>query len=665
MRNLTLVLAMTGVLGMGAMAQPDLIPRDVLFGNPERAAVKISPDGTQMSYIAPVDGVLNVWVGPIDDPDAAQPVTDDTERGITTYSWAYTSEHIIYMRDTGGDENSHAYVVDLESGDVTDLTPYEGAQARIQELSHLFPEEVLLAVNNRNPMLHDLHRVNLVTGESEVIAENPGYVGYGTTPRFEIIMGVGFSPDGSLVVLDITGEEPEPIMTIGPEDVMTTSPVAISEDGTTVYLTDSRGRDKAALASYDLETEELTILAEDDRADVSGGMFHPTEFTPQAYNVNYLRSEWHGLTDDVSATLDLLDEELEGDYTVTSRSLDDSIWIVANDVGSGPAAYYLVDREAGTAELLFYSRPELLDAPLVDMHGMVIETRDGLDMPSYLSLPTGADTDGDGEADQAVPMVLYVHGGPWARENWGYHPIHQWLTNRGYAVLAPQFRGSTGFGKSYLNAANREWGGKMHEDLLDAVQWAIDEGVTTADEVAILGGSYGGYATLVGVTMTPEVFACGVDLVGPANLITWMENVPPYWMPVMPLIKDRVGDVETEEGREFLLSRSPITYVDQIQVPLLVGQGANDPRVPRGESDQIVETMEEKGIPVTYVLYPDEGHGFVREPNSLSFWAVSEAFLAEHLGGRFEPIGDDLEGSSMEVITGADEIPGLAEAMAE
>jgi dipeptidyl aminopeptidase/acylaminoacyl peptidase len=299
------------------------------------------------------------------------------------------------------------------------------------------------------------------------------------------------------------------------------------------------------------------------------------------------------------------------------------------------------------------------------MHAPVVESRDGLNLVCYLSLPPGSDPDGDGRPSEPLPMVLYVHGGPWARDQWGLNPYHQWLANRGYAVLSVNYRGSTGFGKEFINAANGEWAGKMHDDLLDAVGWAIDEKIAIADKVAIAGGSYGGYATLVGLTFTPDVFACGVDIVGPSSLVTLLENVPEYWVPFMPVFKSRLGDVETKAGRAELLKRSPLTRVDQIRRPLLIAQGANDPRVKQLESDQIVAAMTEHEIPVTYVLYPDEGHGFRRPENRKSFNAVAEAFLAEQLGGRFEPVGDDFRGATIQVPTGADEVPGLADALGE
>jgi dipeptidyl aminopeptidase/acylaminoacyl peptidase len=297
------------------------------------------------------------------------------------------------------------------------------------------------------------------------------------------------------------------------------------------------------------------------------------------------------------------------------------------------------------------------------MHERVVKSRDVLDLVCYLSLPPGSDPDNDGRPEKPVPMVLEVHGGPWARDDWGFNSYHQWLANRGYAVLSVNYRGSTGFGKEFINAANGEWSGKMHDDLIDAVNWAVDEGIAPRDKVAIMGGSYGGYATLVGLTYTPDVFACGVDIVGPSSLVTLLQNVPEYWIPFMPVMKVRVGDVDTEEGRAELLKRSPLSLVDKIKRPLLIGQGANDPRVTQLEADQIVKAMTEKKIPVTYVLYPDEGHGFRRPENNKSFNAVTEAFLAKQLGGRFEPIGKDFTGAKITVPTGAEHVPGLAEAL--
>jgi dipeptidyl aminopeptidase/acylaminoacyl peptidase len=288
-----------------------------------------------------------------------------------------------------------------------------------------------------------------------------------------------------------------------------------------------------------------------------------------------------------------------------------------------------------------------------------------MNLVSYYSLPVDSDGDGDAIPDEPLPTVLFVHGGPWGRDRWGYDPWHQWLANRGYAVLSVNFRASTGFGKAFINAGNLEWGTRMHDDLIDAVEWAIEAGIADPERMAIMGGSYGGYATLAGLTFTPERFACGVDIVGPSNLVTLLETIPPYWEPRIELFTTRMGDFRTEEGRAFLAERSPLTHAERIVRPLLIGQGANDPRVKQAESDQIVQAMKAKGIPVTYVLYPDEGHGFARPENRLSFNAIVDAFLSRCLGGRFEPIGDDLKGSTVTVPIGADALPGLAESLSQ
>jgi dipeptidyl aminopeptidase/acylaminoacyl peptidase len=429
-------------------------------------------------------------------------------------------------------------------------------------------------------------------------------------------------------------------------------------------MKDSRGRDTAAVTAVNLETGATRILAADPRADASGVLAHPTEGTIQAVAFNYTRTEWTVLDPAVQADLDYLRTVAPGDVAVTSRTLDDRVWTVAFLLDNGPARSYLYDRAAKRATFVFTNRKAMEGLPLARMHPVVIRSRDGLELVSYLTLPPEADPDGRGRPRHAVPLVLSVHGGPWARDSWGLDPEHQWLANRGYAVLSVNFRGSTGFGKRFVNAANREWAGKMHDDLLDAVAWAVREGIALRDRICITGGSYGGYATLIGLTFTPTVFACGVDIVGPSNLITLLNTIPPYWEPGIAQFTSRVGDHRTEDGRRFLESRSPLPFVARIQRPLLIGQGANDPRVKQSESDQIVAAMQKKGISVTYVLYPDEGHGFVRPENRLSFNAVMEAFLSRHLGGRYEPVGDAFGGSTVTVPTGADDVPGLAAALA-
>ncbi len=389
----------------------------------------------------------------------------------------------------------------------------------------------------------------------------------------------------------------------------------------------------------------------------------PKTFKPQAYVVNYLKPEVTVLDASVKKDVDLLTKELGDGYAIGNRTLDDMFWSVTTDDALAPASTYIYDRKAGKVTKLFDQRPALTKAPLVPMQSLELKARDGLTLVSYLSLPPGSDANGDGVPDSPVPMVLNVHGGPWARDGYGFDNEHQWLANRGYAVLAVNYRGSTGFGKSFINASNKEWAGKMHNDLLDAVDWAVKQKITTKDKVAIYGGSYGGYATLVGVTFTPDTFACGVDIVGPSNLNTLLGSIPPYWKAFFEEFATRVGDPRTEEGKKLLNDRSPLSRVDAIKKPLLIGQGANDPRVKQAESDQIVKSMKDKNLPVTYVLYPDEGHGFARPPNRTSFYAVAEGFLAQCLGGRYEPVGNDFKGSTLKVLEGAQYVPGLAEAL--
>jgi len=647
-----------------------LIPRSVLFGNPQKASARISPNGKWLSFLAPVDGKLNVWVAPAEDLSAAKPVTNDKKRDIRGHSWAYTGKHILYTQDQEGDENWHVYATDVETGETKDLTPLENVHAQIMGVSHKFPGEVLVGLNDRIPQLHDIYRVNLETGERKLLQQNQGVAAYVTDDEFQVRFAFNFTPDGGQVLLKPkvegeTGEgaEWDEFMKTGPEDAMTTGPAGFDKTGQILYLQDSRNRDTGALFAIDLATGESTLVAEDPRADVGEVLVHPTEKTIQAVGFTYSRREWTILDDSIRPDLDYLATVEDGELIVTSRTLDDQKWTVAFVLDNGPLKFYLYDRTKKKAQFLFSSRDDLDQYKLAKMHSPVIKSRDGLDLVSYLTLPVDADPDGDGRPAKPLALVLDVHGGPWARDGWGYNSTHQWLANRGYAVLSVNYRGSTGFGKNFINAANGEWAGKMHDDLIDAVEWAVDEGIAQRDKVAIMGGSYGGYATLVGLTFTPETFACGVDIVGPSSLVTLLENVPPYWIPFMPVMKIRVGDVDTDEGKAGLLARSPLSLVDKIERPLLIGQGANDPRVTQLEADQIVKAMQAKKIPVTYVLYPDEGHGFSGEQNRMSFNAVTEAFLAEHLGGTYEPIGDDCEGSSLHVPTGADDIPGLSAAL--
>lgn len=641
----------TNVTQVAEQITTPLIARDILFGNPDKAAVRLSPDGSKLAFLAPVNGVLNVWVGPTDNPAAAQPVTNDTSRGIRTYFWAYTNNHILYLQDENGNENWRVFSVDLTSKQTKDLTPSEGVQAQIQQVSPKFPHEILIGLNDRDPQNHDIYWINIETGEKQLVQENKeGFADFTTDDNYNIRFADRLTPDGGDEMVQTSPKGAwEVFAQIPPEDELTTRTKGFDKTGKTLYMSDSRGRNTAALTAIALESGKETVIAEDPQTDVNDLLVQPTEKAIQAVAFTYDRKHWKILDPTIASDLHYLRTVADGDVDVVSRTLDDQHWIVAYLMDDGPVKYYLYDRKA------------LEGLPLAKMRPVVIKSREGLNLVSYLTLPVWTDPEGTGRPSKPLPMVLFVHGGPWARDDWGYNPYHQWLANRGYAVLSVNFRGSTGFGKAFVNAANKEWGGKMHNDLIDAVQWAVKEGIADSKRVAIMGGSYGGYATLVGMTFTPQTFACGADIAGPSNLFTLLETIPTS---MITLFTTRVGDYRTPEGQDLLKQRSPLTYVDRIQRPLLIGQGANDPRVKEGEADQIVNAMEAKKIPVTYLLYPDEGHGFARPENNLSFNAVAEAFLARCLNGaRYEPIGEDFRGSSISAPVGASEIPGLVEAL--
>jgi dipeptidyl aminopeptidase/acylaminoacyl peptidase len=657
----------------------DRIPRTVFFGNPDKASPKLSPDGTQLAYLAERDGVLNVWVAPIGKLDAAKAVTADKTRPVRSFFWAHDNQHMLYMQDAGGDENWHVFSVNLSTGKTIDLTPMKKIAAQVSGVSDKHPTKVIIGINDRNPQLHDLYTVDITNGEKVLLQANPGFVDIGTDDDFKVRYAMAMAPDGGFhVMVPKSGKSkakpaktaaktpPDPMadwelfMAIPQEDALTTNLLSFDKSGKKLYLWDSRNRDRSALMLMDMKSKKQKLIAEHAKADGEAVGFHPKTKKPMAAVFNYARRELKILDKSIQKDFDKLKTISDGEPNVVSVSHDGNTWIVAYNDDDGPVKYYLWDHKKRKEEFLFTNRKELEGLPLSKMHARVIESRDGMELVNYLSLPAESDPDADGKPMQALPMVLLVHGGPWGRDSWGYNSLHQLLTNRGYAVLSVNFRGSTGFGKKFINAANLEWAGKMHDDLLDSVDWATAQGIAQADKVCIMGGSYGGYATLVGLTFTPNKFACGVDIVGPSNIITLLEAIPPYWKPMQDMFKARVGDWTTPEGIKMLKERSPLNKVAQIVRPLLIGQGANDPRVKQAEADQIVEAMKQRDIPVSYVLFPDEGHGFHRPPNNLAFWAATEAFLSAHLGGTYQPAeASEFKGSTLQVPTGVHGIPGF------
>lgn len=641
---------------------PALISHNVLFGLEDKTGVAFSRDGTKISWLAPYRGALNVFVAPADNPDAAKPVTN-TGNGTRTYYWAYTNKHVLYLQDTDGDENYRIYSVNVNTGESKTLTPLKGVHAGVQQISDKFPLEILVTLNERDPKQFDIYRVNIESGKKSIVLQNDGFASFITDDDFNVRFAVRTTADGGKEYLKRTEAGLwKSFAKISLEDASNTYIAGFDKTGKVLYMVDSRGRNTGALTAINLETGKQSVIAEDSRADVDHVSRHPTKREVQAVSFNYERTRWQVIDNSIAADLAYLKSVAEGDLQIVSRALDDKHWIVYYLQDDGPGRYYLYDREAKSAKFLFTDRKALEGLTFAKMHSVIIKSRDGLDLVSYLTLPVESDNS-RARPERPLPMVLYVHGGPWSRDEWGFDLTHQWLANRGYAVLSVNYRGSDGFGKAFLNAGNKEWAGKMHEDLIDAVNWSIKEGIADAKKICIMGGSYGGYATLVGLTFTPEIFACGVDRFGPSNLVTLLNTIPPYWTPQIELWKNRVGDHTTKEGRAFLNQRSPLTYVEQISKPLLIIAGANDPRVKQSESDQIVRAMQAKNLPVTYLLYPDEGHGFASATNSRSSNAVTEIFFATYLGGRYEAIGGNLRNSSITVPVGANLVRGLAEAL--
>jgi dipeptidyl aminopeptidase/acylaminoacyl peptidase len=654
-----------------------LIPRTALFGNPVRAQARLSPDGHYISFLAPKDGILNVWLAPLGKLGDAKPITNDRKRGIRQHYWAGDGRHILFLQDEGGDENWRVHSVDVETDKQVDLTPMDKVRAEIVGLSHQRPEVALIALNDRNPEWHDLYEIDVTTGARKLVERNDDHFSaYLEDLQLRPRLAVKTLPDGGGELYRRTEQGAwKSFLQYGPNDSLTLRPLVIEEGGNTALLLSSVDRDKAALVRVELLTGKQSVIGKSDKADVSEVWLDPRTRTPQAYGVEYLTEELSPLTPAAAKDIEHLKAAVGPQFQVVSRTNDDGKWVVVVNDPVHVNTSYLYDRANGKVTKLFDHRPELANAPLRPMKSLEIATRDGLTLVAYLTLPpgstpTGKAAQGENGASwhptKPVPLVLDVHGGPWARDSYGFNPEHQWLANRGYAVLSVNYRGSTGFGKNFINAGDREWAGKMHNDLLDAVDWAVREQIAIPDKVAIYGGSYGGYAALIGLTFTPDRFTCGVDIVGPSNLNTLIASIPPYWKAFYEDMTRRIGgDPHTDDGSKFLQSRSPLTYVDRISRPLLIAQGSNDPRVKQAESDQIVAAMNKKQLPVTYVLYPDEGHGFARPQNRLSFYAISEGFLAKCLGGRYEPIGNDFDGSSLQVREGAGVVPGLPEALAK
>jgi dipeptidyl aminopeptidase/acylaminoacyl peptidase len=616
------------LLSLSALPQTQnsLIPRDALFGNPERTLPQISPDGKMLAYLAPDQGVLNVWVRTLGKTDD-RVITSDRKRGIRNYFWQYDSSNILYRQDQGGDENWRIYQVNVNSKQSRDLTPYDKVRADIVALEPAHPYTALIRLNKRDPKVFDVYRADLKTGTLALDTENPGDVqGWQADHDLQVRAAQATTPEGGTIVR-VRNNAASPwreLIKWGPDETLG-NVHSFSPDNSALWLVTSLDANAARLLSIDVATGKRTVVSEDPQFDVSFTVRHPRTHKLEAVVFLRERRDFQVVDKNLQADYDALKKVRDADISSLSRDLADDKWIVTYEGDDAPVYYYVYDRPTRKATLLFSNQPELEKYKLGKMKPIEYKARDGMLIYGYLTTPAGA-------APKNLPMVVFPHGGPWSRYVWGYDAEVQWMVNRGYAVLQPNFRGSTGYGKRYLNAGDRQWAGAMHTDLLDAKDWAVKQGVADPKKVCMLGGSYGGYAVLAALAFSPDAFTCGVDIVGPSNLNTLLKTIPPYWSTLLAVFHKRMGDSE-----EVLKAQSPLFKADQIKAPLLIGQGANDPRVNKAESDQIVTAMRKNQKPVEYYVFPDEGHGFERPENDKAFNAAAEEFLAKYLGGRVEP----------------------------
>jgi dipeptidyl aminopeptidase/acylaminoacyl peptidase len=615
------------------------VDRELYFDDPELAKAELSPDGAFITFIKPYNGVMNVWVKARTDAfSAARPLTADP-RPVSIYLWSRDGKYVLYVQDKGGDENFHLYAVDPRASagaggvpEARDLTPGDKLRVTPIDLPRKTPDTVLIGLNDRDPQLHDVYRLTLSTGKRELVRLNKeGVAGWTADLDGTLRLATKMEETGGTQVLRVKGDALEPLASCTAEE--SCSVVRFHPDGKRVYYETNAGpEDLTRLVLLDVATGAQELVESDPEKQVDFGWADFSEATDELAATSYegdrvrtyprspaFRRDWEALKKALP----------DGDLTFTSRTTDERFQLVTVQSDVDPGATYLYERGTAKATLLFRPRPKLPVDTLVSMQPVRITARDGVVLTAYLTLPRG--TPGPG------PAVLLPHGGPWSRDSWGYSGFAQFLANRGYAVLQVNFRGSTGFGKKFLNLGNGQWGtGTMQHDLTDARQWLIERGHAAPRKVAIMGGSYGGYATLAGVAFTPELYAAGVDIVGPSNIVTLLSSIPPYWTPIKKMFAVRVGDLEKPEDVARLQAQSPLNFAGSIMAPLLVIQGANDPRVKQAEADQIVVALREKRLPVEYLVAPDEGHGFRGRDNRLAMMVAVERFLAKHLGGRVQ-----------------------------
>jgi dipeptidyl aminopeptidase/acylaminoacyl peptidase len=623
-------------------ALPPLIDREIFFGDPEISGGQLSPDGRWVSFMKPLDGIRNIWVKAIDEPfEAARPMTADSLRPIQGYFWSRDSKVILFVQDQGGNENFHVYAVDPSAAAAEgmtvpaarDLTPLENVRAAIYAVPENDPAHVLVGLNDRDASVHDVYRLDILSGERELVLRNDQNVAqWAADLDGNLRLGIRQTEEGGWEILRVDGPTLTTIYTCNEQE--SCFPDRFHKDGRRVYLQTNKGEgDLIRLELMDVETGETELVEVDPEGEADFGEAIFSNATEELIATAYLgdRTRYYPKDDAFARDLERIGEVLpEGEYGFRSMTEDDRYVLVAVDSDVDPSSTYVYDRETGEAELLYRTRPEVPTEQMAAMRPVRYTARDGIEIPAYLTVPQGVEA-------KDLAVVVLPHGGPWARDFWGFDGFAQFLANRGYAVLMPNFRGSTGYGKEFLNLGNEQWGtGTMQHDISDGVQWLIDQGIADPEKVAIMGGSYGGYATLAGLAFTPDLYAAGVDIVGPSNIITLLNSIPPYWKPMQKLFAVRVGDLSDPADLERMEAQSPLNSADAITAPLLVIQGANDPRVKQAESDQIVVALRDKGQPVEYLVAANEGHGFANEDNNLAMFAKIEQFLATHLGGRYQ-----------------------------
>ena len=627
-RRLGLGISLLLVLGAAGAARAQPAPRIPLkdfFDNPKISSAAISPDGRQLAFLAPEASRMNIWVCDVATSlDSAKAITHDTQRGIMHFVWTRDSRYVLFEQDRNGDENFHLFRADPLHPDAkaVDLTPMAGARAEVIDLPRGRPGEAVVAINGRDKRYFDAYRLDLETGELQLLEENPGDVDTWHVDSHGEIRACT-AQVGTKTEIRARDSASGPFRTLATyTDEETPSVHGFSADGTYLYFSSARDANAERLVKLDLKTGKETLIDADPEYDLSEVII--SDRTKQLLGVAYNKDRlmYKPFDKQFARDLEILGKLHDGEILFRSSTDDEQKWIIAYNSPTDPGATYLYDRATGQAQFLYRPRPWLPREGLADMQPISFSSRDGLTIHGYLTLPKGV-------AAKNLPTVLVVHGGPWARDTWGYDPEVQFLANRGFAVLQINYRGSTGYGKQFLNAGNREWGGKMLDDLIDGADWIVRQGIADKKRLGIYGASYGGYATLSALAFRPKVFACGVDYVGVSNLFTFMNTIPPYWETFRELMYKRVGNPKIDQ--ELLRTRSPLFAADKIEVPLFVAQGYNDPRVNHAEAEQIVHALKANGKPVEYLLKMDEGHGFENPENRLDFYEKMEAFLERHL----------------------------------